>query len=126
MTSPEWKLDIERNEVVIRFPTTPPVEVRWGVQDIEEAIENLGKCRAQMTPKHATDWKLRQQFDAVINPIWATEPERLEGNSVLHVRDPWFGWLHYMFPRSEARKLGKLLVRQADTPSSEIEKGKPN
>jgi len=40
----------------------------------------------------------------------------LLGNTLLHLRDPRFGWLHYMVPREEARKLARVLQAHVDTP----------
>ena len=45
-----------------------------------------------------------------------TEPEMMLGNSVLHIRDPRYGWLHYVLSRKSARKLAGLLAAQADAP----------
>jgi hypothetical protein len=38
------------------------------------------------------------------------------GNSLLHIRDPRYGWLHYWIPKGEAAKLAKALQAQVDAP----------
>ena len=64
-----------------------------------------------MQPEVSATWAAGQLFRAIPDTRWSTEPEIMEGNSVLHVRDPRFVWLHYMIPRNEARKLGEALIR---------------
>jgi hypothetical protein len=65
--------------------------------------------------------------NAVLDPRWYSEPDALLGESLLHIRDPRFGWLHYALPRESARALGILLVHQADdVPDDEHEPPRKN
>jgi hypothetical protein len=54
----------------------------------------------------------------VIDPNWATEPAVINQgfHTILHIRDPRFGWLHYALPRDEARNLAALIQHQLDLP----------
>ena len=116
MTVTNWHIEDDRKTVTITFPTTPLIALKWDTDVVSEHLGKLGEFRALMQPEVGTTWAPGQLFRAIIDPVWSTEPEVMEGNSVLHVRDPRFGWLHYVIPRHEARKLGEALIRQADQP----------
>lgn|SRR6185369_7003676 len=93
---------------------------------VDDMLKNLGEFRALMTPEIHRVSPLGQKVFAINNPMWATEPDVMLGHSLLHLRDPRFGWLHYLFPRNEARKLADLLQTQSDNPPPGQESGKPN
>ena len=42
----------------------------------------------------------------------------MTGDALIHVRDEWFGWLHYTFTREAAREFG--LIAFADAPDPPI------
>ena len=99
--------------------------VTWTIEDLDlklvfsaetvsELIIKLGEARAQMTPAVERDYKLGQVVATIPDPIWATEPDLMQGLSLLHIRDQRFGWLHYAFPPNEAAKLGNYLLKQAE------------
>jgi hypothetical protein len=115
-TGPNWHLDDDRKTVTITFPTNPPVALKLDARAVDDVLNNLGAFRAAMTPEVPRDHSLGQRVAAVPNPLWQTEPEMMLGDSLLHLRDPRFGWLDYMIPREEARKLAGFLLRQADNP----------
>lgn len=87
-------------------------------QDVAALIEALGELRPSLQPPIPMDLPAGpRKVNAIPDPRWYVEPEMMEGNSLLNMRDPRFGWLHYVLPRNEARKLGELLIRQADSPA---------
>ena len=116
MAGPNWKLEDDLKTVTVTFPTEPEVVLKLTTSDIDLMLENLGVFRASMLPSHAPDWAVGQTVGAILNPRWTTESDALLGNSLLHLRDPRFGWQHYMIPKEEARKLGEVLQKQADAP----------
>ncbi len=116
MTGPNWELSDDCTHITVTFPTDPPVALKLDAQAVDEHLANMGEMRAHMLPEHAPDWALGQKVGVIPNPRWVTEPEMLEGNSLVHVRDPRFGWLHYLIPRDAARKLSDYLRVQADQP----------
>jgi len=65
-----------------------------------------------MIPEVERDCALGQKCNALGDPIWRTEPELMEGNSLLHVRHPGLGWLHFLIPKTEAEKLAGFLQAQ--------------
>jgi hypothetical protein len=70
----------------------------FGLQTIDEHFQKLGEFRANMKPEVPRTWAAGQTIHAVPDPAWMTEPDALMGNSILLIRDPRFGWLHYLIP----------------------------
>ena len=126
MSGPNWKLEDDHKEVTVTFPTDPPIALQLDVFKVENLLENLGQFRAAMKPEVEMDWQPGQTVNALSDPRWYIEPERMQGNSLLHLRDPRYGWLHYMIPRNEARKLGQYLIDQADAPDPGPKSDRPN
>jgi hypothetical protein len=115
-SGPHWRLDDDRKTITITFPTNPPVAMQLDAEGISDLLTNVGEMRAVMEPAYAADWTSGGAVGVIPDPRWFSEHELMEGNSLLHVRDPRFGWLHYMFPREGARQLGQYLIAQADLP----------
>jgi hypothetical protein len=112
-----WLLDKDGRAVTLTLPTDPPVALRLNSAQVDDMLRNLGDFRASMAPPHDTAWQPGRRVVAEPDPCWLTEPEILMGNSVLHVRDPRYGWLHYLLPRHAARELGSQLIAHAERPS---------
>lgn len=126
MAGPNWKLEDDYEHVTLTLPTNPPVEIVFTTAQIDDLLRNLGMFRGTMKPAAAESYALGQTVEAIPNPAWKTQPDAMLGNSLLHIRDPRFGWLHYMIPKDEARKLAGYLQSQVDLPSAERPIGKPN
>ena len=114
--SPIWKLEEDGKTLTVTFATQPQIALKLGVADVETMLEKLGAFRAQMQPPYDPRYAPGQKCACVPNPSWLAEPDALLGNTLLHLRDPRFGWLHYMVPREEARKLARVLQAHVDTP----------
>lgn len=84
-------------------------------------IGALGNLRGQVMPQVVADYVPipGKAIDALPNPRWYIEPEWL-GNTLLHIRDPRYGWLAYNIPKLEAKKLGEYLLKQASDPTHDI------
>jgi hypothetical protein len=54
------------------------------------------------------------------DPAFELEADQLAGDSLLHIRHPHFGWLHFIFSKAEAKKLGGLLLAQSAKPAPEV------
>ena len=93
---------------------TNGAQLRLDAAAVENLLKHLGEYRAMMQPEVQPRFGLGQSV--IFDPRWATEPELMLGNSVLHLRDPRYGWVHYAIPRDEARRLGALLQGQSDNP----------
>ena len=114
MSGPEWKIDDDLKTVTVTFPTSPAVQIRLDVTAVEEVLKNLGDFRNVMHPEVPHQHAPGQGVQALVDPAWLTEPDIMRGDSILHIRDPRFGWLHYLLPRAQSRKLAALLQAQVD------------
>jgi hypothetical protein len=126
MAGPNWNLEPDLQTVTVTFPTDPPVALKLNIGDVETMLANLGEFRAHMLPTVPSAYQLGQKVGVIPNPAWATEPDLLNNDTLLHVRDPRFGWLHYLIPRQEAMKLVGFLQNQVAAPSLEQKSDKAN
>lgn len=113
MAGPTWTLSEDRETLTIEFPSDPPVALHLDITQVETLLRHLGQYRAAMVPQVPTDWQPGQTVGAVPDPKWACEPDLLQGHSLLHLRDPRYGWVHYLLPKKEAGKLSRVLGKQA-------------
>ena len=101
--------------VTIRFPGQPDIEWRLSASAADTLVKRIGDLRARTKPEVASQFQAGQKVDrGVRNPRWILEREALTGDPLLHLRDPRFGWLHYLIPVAEARRLGDGLRAQAN------------
>jgi hypothetical protein len=115
MSGPDWKLEDDLTTVTVTFPSVPVVQLKLDAAGIDDLLKNLGDFRGVMKPAVPIQNPLGQKTKAVFGPAWASEPEVMGGDSLLHIRDPRYGWLHYLLPRSDAANLAKHLQIQVDT-----------
>jgi hypothetical protein len=95
------------------FPSSPPVRLSLDSAGVDSMLAMVREGRAMMTPEHPRAFALGQTVQGVVgDPAWMTEPELLNRDSLLHVRDPGYGWLHYVIPSPEVQKLVELLSAQ--------------
>jgi len=80
---------------------------------VSRLIEALGAIRAAMNPQVATECPARQKVEALLDPCWYVELELMQENPTLNIRDDRYGWLHYVIPKPEAKKLGEFLTQLA-------------
>lgn len=107
-----WRL--ENGKLVILLPDGPTLVL--DTPQLIDLIEQLATLRGVLglVPQ---DYALGQICHTTVpNPGWATEPEALTGDSIIHLRDPRYGWLHYLIPREQALRLGDILQIQANCP----------
>ena len=126
MSGPDWKLEDDLKTLTVSFPSNPPVALKLDAAGVQDLLANLGEFRSFMKPEIEKDWTPGQRAGAIPDPRWMVEPELMRGNSFLHLRDPRFGWLHYVIPREEARKLGQLLIALADAPPPGLGQARPS
>jgi len=112
LTGPTWNLNAD-GTVTVAFPSEPPVGLVLPLDEVVQMLEKLGEYRELMQPPVAATYSPGQPVSAIPDPAWFVEGEMMQGQSLLHLRDPRFGWLHYLLPRNEAERLGRLLVEQA-------------
>lgn len=126
MAGPNWKLEDDYKTVTVTFPADPVVVLTLTVSDVEDMLKNLGDFRAAMQPEVSKQAPTAGLVPALPDPQWYTGTDAMRGDSLLHIRDPRYGWLHYLIPRAEALKLGRYLQKQAEMPDQTPEPGKAN
>lgn len=115
MSGPNWKLEDDLKRLTVTFPTQPPVALQLDAAGVDDLLRNLGEMRAYMKPAHPEKQALGQKVGAIPDPAWAIEPDLLLRHSLLHLRDPRYGWLHFLLPPNEAEKLGQVLQTHAQS-----------
>ena len=90
--------------------------IRWTADQVDDHLRKLGELRTKMKPPHPRNFALGHVVRGIANAPWATETDTMLGNSILHIRDPRYGWLHFLFSKEDARKLATLLQKQVDSP----------
>ena len=126
MSGMNWKLEDDYKTVTLTLPTDPVLQLKLSVEVVEEILKNLGDFRGAMKPEIAAQFPMGQRVEAIPDPAWVTEPNFLTGDSLIHIRDPRYGWLHYLLPRNEARHLAETLGTQADAPPPGPKQDKPS
>ena len=103
-----WKSAANSDTVTVTFQGDPPIKVELDVEEVDDVIRSLGEMRALMQPEHSIDAPV--DSNAVFNPRWVCEHEPVLAHSILRVRDPRYGWLHYVIPRDVGDDLAATLT----------------
>jgi hypothetical protein len=121
MTKPTIEMIITGDGLLVisyqRQPEAPDAVLAFTTGGVDEHIQHLGLTRAGMVPSISSIWERGQRVDCYRNPVTVVEADQLARDAILHLRDERFGWLHFIFSKDEARKLGAALIAQADRPS---------
>jgi hypothetical protein len=125
MTGREWKLEDDYQHVTLSLPDQD-IKLVFDVPAVDEVLQNLGDFRGNMKPEIPKTYAMGQKVKAINDPAWVTELELMQGNTLLHLCDPRYGWLHYSIPREEARKLAQYLQNQVDAQLPGQQSGKAN
>jgi hypothetical protein len=83
---------------------------------VEDVLAAFGAARASMKPEIPIKFERDQARLTATNPAWYTQPETNWGGSWLSIRDPQFGWRHYVIPKDDARRLAGYLQTQVNMP----------
>jgi hypothetical protein len=110
-----WAVAEHRMSAELLLTAAAGLAVSFNASALEEHITDTGNVRAQIEPPVASDLVLGQVVAAVGSPVWKLEQEAHSGNVILHLRDPRFGWLHYVLGRDSSRSLAAQLLRYAET-----------
>lgn len=126
MIGPNFQLDADRQHVTVVFPTVPPQALKLDVAGIENLLRKLGDFRSAMEQRVPKTFERGQKVAAISNPRWLLEQDIMLGVSLVHLRDPRYGWLHFALPKSEAANFGKVLLQQAESSPNGPEPSKIN
>ena len=108
----------DRKSVRVSLKDDAPPATDWSLTDVEMMLKALRSLRVLLEPGVHSEFPPRQRAEGVIEPNWSTEPELLTGRSILHLREPGYGWLHFVLPRADARRLAAELNAHADAPDA--------
>lgn len=92
---------------------TPVFFVENSTAQVEGLLKALGLARSAILPEIPKSWT-SSQTNAMRDPKLFLEIESLNGDPVLRIRHPHFGWLHFVFSRNEAAGLGQALIERAN------------
>ena len=122
MPKTSWKLSGHVDTVTITFQAGRLFDVELDADEIDGLLKNLAELRAMMQPAHSFDFAKDENTDFIVDPRWEYVDEPLLDQRVLHIRDPRFGWLHYVISDDSARRLAEALISQGDrhTQSSSV------
>ena len=112
LAAPNWQLHADRKSVSATFANNPLMSLKVDVDGIDNLHKTLGELRGRMSPEVEKTLGKNETIAAVANPSWVVRPAPTKGDSLLHLRDPRYGWLHYLIPRAEATKLLAFLQSQ--------------
>ena len=114
MSAPDWTLNDDGETVTVYFPTAPSATFRMDAREIDSLVKDLGYLRGALEPTVPSEPPVDPMVLALDNPTWRISSEVMEGNTLLRMRDPRYGWLDYLIPREEARRLIELLQDQLE------------
>jgi hypothetical protein len=102
----------------------PSATVTLGTEDIDALILQLAKFRAQMTPKIERTLKDGEHGLGIVDPLWQLHPTI--DHKILFVRHDGFGWMSFLFPHQEAKKLGNGFCAETVHTDPQAPTGRPH
>jgi hypothetical protein len=113
-SSINWNVSEDHRSVTLSVDATPTAT--YDAAQVEGILAGLGQVRASMLPVYPPNYELGQPIiQAARDPGLATELAT-DGHTMLHIRDPRYGWLHFAISREAAGKLAAALRKQVDNP----------
>ena len=112
----EWRVSEDGKTASLVAPTDPPIVMSFTADSLEGLLKSAMEVRAALNPPHAVDFAFGQTVQAVENPRVVSELDTRTGRSLLHIRHPGYGWLHFLLPKANAAKLAELLRNQVEKP----------
>ena len=107
--------DLETLLITHDQATPMPCAVQYTTAEVEALLSTVGCARRGMLPPIPEKWAPSQQVtEAIRDPKLYLETENFNGDPVLRIRHPHFGWLHFVFSRSKAAGLGRALIVRAN------------
>jgi hypothetical protein len=123
MSKTNWKLERHVDTVTVTFQADPLFAVSLDAGEIDDLLKYLGELRAMMKPAHLLNFKKDGDTNFSVDPRWEYDQETMLDQPVLRIRDPRFGWLHYVLTPDAAKRLGDALsqpIPQPKPPSSSL------
>jgi hypothetical protein len=123
-TALRCELSVDRKRLRLTFPAVASKELpkpvalslELGSREVDALLVALARTRARMEDRHPARVERTRLMVGTINPSWQLASDGVRGGSVLSLRHPGFGWLHFSLPKQEATKLGNGLLVQVPMP----------
>lgn len=97
--------------------------VTLSATDINSVIGQLAKFREQMTPEIARTFPVGEHH-GVVDPLWEVKP--IIDQKTLFLRHHGLGWISFLFPPQEAKKLGNALLSEPQNFDPQIRTDRPH
>jgi hypothetical protein len=110
LISVEW-LDEARTRA--RFSL--PGRTEWRAEHIDALMRALAEIRESMTPQVADDPPQLREAQALHDPRYRTELHEFSGGTLLSIRHPQLGWLPFLLPSVQRRRMVTVLEEQEQT-----------
>jgi hypothetical protein len=120
----EWRVSEDRKTASLVAPTDPPIVMSFTADLLDGLLKSAMEVRAALSPPHAADFAPGQTVQAIENPRVVSELDTRTGRSLLHIRHPGYGWLHFLLPKDHAAKLAELLRKQVERPPQPSSNGR--
>lgn len=104
----------ETQTVTLSDETNPAAVLEIDAAQLEQLLQGLGEMRTRIEPRVEAEWQPGRSVQAITNPRFSAEVPKDKDFTVLHLRDPRFGWLHYAVPLPECGRLAEFLARAAN------------
>lgn len=111
------KIDLVDDRKTLLYVDDPANPIRLAADQVDAMLKSVGLLRSAMLPEIPQVWASGTTVAAQRDPKFSVEADMLAGDALLHVRDPHFGWRHFIISKDKARELGEALIAQADAPS---------
>ena len=92
-----------------------PGRVEWTAQHVDDLIRVLGQIRAEMSPQVAEEPPAPHEIQPLHDPRYATQLHAFSGGTVLEFRHPSLGWMEFVLPSLERRRMSGFLEEQEVT-----------
>jgi hypothetical protein len=101
----------------------PQGRVEITTEEMDHLIATLAGWRGTMEPQVPMEKPgpaPNGTYLVVTDPAYWVQPEVLNGDALMHLRHPNLGWLSFLFPRAESKRLSQLLEGVADAPPNHL------
>jgi hypothetical protein len=103
----EW-LDEDRSRA--RFAL--PGRQEWTAENISALMQVLAQIREDMTPAVPEEPPRLHDAEALHDPRYSTQLHEFSGGTVLRFRHPSLGWLEFVLPSLERKKITSYFEAQ--------------
>ena len=103
----EW-LDEDRSRA--RFAL--PGREEWNAEHITALMHVLAQIREEMAPAVPSEPPRLHDLQALHDPRYSTQLHEFSGGTVLRFRHPSLGWLEFVLPSLERKKISSYFAEQ--------------